>query len=63
MSKYLVTVREIYENTYLIEADSSKEAEEICKEGSYGCNYSDLIERKYYSSEFVDINKRMKAEF
>ena len=31
MGKYLVTVREIYEHLYLVEADSSERAENVCR--------------------------------
>ena len=48
MGKYLVTVREIFEHTYLVEADSGGEAESIC-----GCDVDDYVDTEY-DSELVE---------
>ena len=53
MNKYLVRVRETYEHTYLIEADSAEEAERICAEESDGCDLSEEFETEY-DSELVE---------
>lgn len=53
MGKYLVTVREIYEHTYLVEANSGEEAESICNAESDGCDIDDYIDTKY-DSELVE---------
>lgn len=53
MDKYLVTVREIYEHTYLVEADSNEEAESICNEESEGCVPDDYVDTEY-DSELVE---------
>lgn len=53
MSQYLVTVRETYEHTYLIEADSAEEAEMICAEESGGCDLTEEVETEY-DSELVE---------
>lgn len=38
MKKYLVTVIETYEHTYLVEAESPKDAENIVVNNSDGCD-------------------------
>lgn len=53
MDKYLVTVREIFEHTYLVEADSNKEAESICNAESDGCDVDDYVDTEY-DSELVE---------
>ena len=49
MSRYLVTVKETYEHTYLIEADSEEEAERICNEESDGCDLTEPVDTEYDS--------------
>ena len=49
MSRYLVTVKETYEHTYLIEADSEEEAEIICNEESDGCDLTEPVDTEYDS--------------
>ena len=49
MGKYLVTVREIFEHTYLVEADSSGEAKSICNAKSNGCRITDYTDTEYDS--------------
>lgn len=53
MGKYLVTVREIYEHTYLVEAESGEEAENICAAESDGCDVVDYMDSQY-DSELVE---------
>lgn len=53
MGKYLVTVREIFEHTYLVEADSGEEAEGICNAESDGCDVDDYVDTEY-DSELVE---------
>ena len=49
MSRYLVTVKETYEHTYLIESDSEEEAERICNEESDGCDLTEPVDTEYDS--------------
>ena len=56
MGKYLVTVREIYEHLYLVEADSSERAESVCRMKSNGCRLSDYIGTKYDSELIEDVD-------
>lgn len=56
MSKYLVTVREIFEHTYLVEADSSREAENICNAKSNGCRITDYTDTEYDSELIEDVD-------
>ena len=49
MSRYLVTVKETYEHTYLIEEDSEEEAERICNEESDGCDLTEPVDTEYDS--------------
>lgn len=51
MDKYLVTVREIFEHTYLVEADSGEEAESIAE--SNGCDVDDYVDTEY-DSELIE---------
>ena len=60
MNKYLVTVREIYEHTYLVEADSSGEAENICAAVSGGCDIDDYIDSEY-NSELVEDEEDLES--
>ena len=52
--KYLVTVREIYEHTYLTEANSKEEAEIIVAQNSDGCNLRDYEDTEYETRELGD---------
>ena len=54
MGKYLVTVREIFEHTYLVEADSGGEAERICSAESNGCDVPDDYVDTECDSELVE---------
>lgn len=53
--KYLVKVREIFEHTYLVEAESKEAAEEIVIDNSDGCDpYDDLVDTVYETREPKD---------
>lgn len=53
--KYLVKVREIFEHTYLVEAESKETAEEITIDNSDGCDpYDDLVDTVYETREPKD---------
>lgn len=53
--KYLVKVREIFEHTYLVEAESKEAAEEIVIDNSDGCDpYDDLVDTVYETGEPKD---------
>ena len=54
MNKYLVTVIEKYEHTYLIEADSAQEAERICAEEADGCDLTEEVDTEYISELVID---------
>ena len=56
MGKYLVTVREIYEHLYLVEADSSEKAESVCRTESNGSRISDYIDTKYDTELIEDVD-------
>lgn len=56
MGKYLVTVREIFEHTYLVEADSSGEAKSICNAKSNGCRITDYTGTEYDSELIEDVD-------
>lgn len=56
MGKYLVTVREIFEHTYLVEADSSGEAKSICNAKSNGCRIIDYTGTEYDSELIEDVD-------
>ena len=60
MGKYLVTVREIFEHTYLVEADSSGEAERICNAESNGCDVDDYVDTEY-DSELVEDEEDLES--
>lgn len=46
--KYLVTVKEIYEHTYLVDATDEEDAECIVADKSDGCDvFEDYIESEY----------------
>ena len=49
--KYLVTVREIYEHTYLTEVNSKEEAEIIVAQNSEGCDLRDYEDVEYEARE------------
>lgn len=46
--KYLVKVREIFEHTYLVEAESKETAEEIAIDNSDGCD----LDNDYTGAEY-----------
>ena len=56
MGKYLVTVREIYEHLYLVEADSSEKAESVCSAESNGCRITDYTGTEYDSELIEDVD-------
>lgn len=56
MGKYLVTVREIFEHAYLVEADSSGEAKSICNAKSNGCRIIDYTGTEYDSELIEDVD-------
>ena len=60
MGKSLVTVREIFEHTYLVEADSSGEAESICNAESNGCDVDDYVDTEY-DSELVEDEEDLES--
>ncbi len=60
MDKYLVTVREIFEHTYLVEADSGGEAERICNAESNGCDVDDYVDTEY-DSELVEDEEDLES--
>lgn len=48
MKKYLVKVTEMYEHTYLVNANSEEGAERICAECSDGCDvFKDYSDTEY----------------
>lgn len=50
--KYIVKVREIFEHSYLVEAESKEAAEEIVIDNSDGCDpYDDLVDTVYETRE------------
>ena len=51
MSRYLVTVKETYEHTYLIEADSEEEAERIYTEKRYICTSTAIWQPQYSQAQ------------
>ena len=54
---YICThVREIFEHTYLVEADSSREAESICNAKSNGCRITDYTDTEYDSELIEDVD-------
>lgn len=60
MGKYLVTVREIYEHLYLVEADSSEKAESVCSAESNGCDVDDYVDTEY-DSELVEDEEDLES--
>lgn len=55
--KYLVKVKEIFEHTYLVEAESKEAAEEITIDNSDGCDLdNDYTGAKYEARELGDEN-------
>ena len=53
--KYLVKVREIFEHTYLVEAESKEAAEEIVIDNSDGCDpYDDLVDTEPKDDETIE---------
>lgn len=60
MGKYLVTVREIFEHTYLVEAGFGMEAESICAAESDGCDVGDYVDTEY-DSELVEDEENLES--
>ena len=55
MCIYLVTVRDILVDSFLVEAVSSGEAERICNAESNGCDVDDYVDTEYDSELVEDV--------